>query len=97
MLNMQETISKIQAIIAQLLCLQKQQAQIKDYSIKMLYYNINSLNALNKLKKANCYALKEANIIALRSFISNLYNFLKPKGVVLDLNMLAFIKAQVAL
>ena len=42
----------------------------------MLYYSVNSLDALDKLKEANCYALEKANKIALRLAISNPYNFL---------------------
>ena len=43
----------------------------------MLCYSINSLDAYNKLKEANCYALKkEANKKVLKTFIPNPYNFL---------------------
>ena len=43
----------------------------------MLYYNINSLDALNKLKEANYYALeKETNKKVSKTYVSNPYDFL---------------------
>jgi hypothetical protein len=51
--------------------------QIKDYVIKMLYYKVNSLDALNKLKEANYYAnKKKASKKALKTSLLNSYNFL---------------------
>ena len=41
----------------------------------MLYYSINSLDALDKLKEANCYALKEAKRMASRPITFNPYDF----------------------
>ena len=43
----------------------------------MLCYKVNSLDALDKLKVANCYALKkEASRKALKTSMPNSYNFL---------------------
>jgi hypothetical protein len=43
----------------------------------MLYYKVNSLDALNKLEDANYYASKkEANKKAPKTIISNPYDFL---------------------
>ena len=43
----------------------------------MLYYSINSLDALDKLEEANYYASKEeANKKVSKAIVSNLYNFL---------------------
>jgi len=42
----------------------------------MLYHSVNSLDALDKLKEANYYALEEANKIVSNLAIFNPYNFL---------------------
>ena len=41
----------------------------------MLCYNVNSLDALDKLKDTNCYALKEANKLAFKLISLDPYNF----------------------
>ena len=56
----------------------------------MLYYKVNSLDALDKLKEANCYAYKkEANKKALKT--SNPFDFSLPTK--LNFKTLAFLKA----
>ena len=42
----------------------------------MLCYSVNSLDALDKLEKANYYALKDTNKLVPKLAISNPYDFL---------------------
>ena len=43
----------------------------------MLYYRVNSLDALYKLKEANCYTIKkEASKKVPKTAVLNPYNFL---------------------
>ena len=60
----------------------------------MLCYGINRLDALDKLKEADCcFAKEEASRKPSKNIVLNPYNFSLPRGVILNSNMLAFIKA----
>ena len=64
---------------------------MKDCAIKMLCYSVNSLDALDKLKEANCYAYKkEASKKALKALVSNPFDFSLPAK--LNLKTLAFLE-----
>jgi hypothetical protein len=62
----------------------------------MLYYGVNSLDALDELEEADCHAFKEeANKKAVKTLVFDPFDFSLP--VKFDLKTLAFIKAQMAL